>query len=63
MPKTVTVTNKGKSLVGFYRINKKVLTVTSTLGQKSTKLGRKDPESEAKQLLSQMMEEVGSKTA
>lgn len=62
MPKTVTVTTKGKSLVGFYRINKKVLTVISTLGQKSSKLKGTSPEITAKVLLKELLEEVSNKS-
>ena len=58
MPKTVLVTAAGKSLLGFYRVNKKVLTVTSVLGQKSAKLTSKDPEQSARHLLLEIIEDV-----
>ena len=58
MPKTVVVTTQGKSLLGFYRVNKKVLTVTSILGQKSKPLKGSDPEKSARHLLMEIIEDV-----
>ena len=57
MPKTVVVTSQGKSLLGFYRVNKKVLTVTSTLGQKSKPLKGTKPEEAARNLLLEIIED------
>ena len=57
MPKTVTVTIKGKSVIGWYRVNKKTLTVTSMLGEKKAHISGTDTERAARALLGQLIEE------
>ena len=57
MAKTVTVTVGGKSVIGWYRVNKKILTVTSMLGEKKVRVSGPNTELKARQLLSQLIEE------
>ena len=57
MAKMITVTIKGKSVAGWYRVDKKTLTVTSMLGEKKARLSGPNAEVAARQLLSQLIEE------
>ncbi len=46
---------EGKEHIGRYFVDRKVITVTSELGQKSTQLGGSKPEDIAKLLLSELV--------